>query len=229
MRLFQLFVLLSCFFTSEDLLAQDSLVASSYFKQANSDLMETENDGNRIVLMGNSITQGWPDQHPDFFYDSPYINRGISGQTTSEMLLRFQQDVIDLEPSIVVILAGTNDIAQNRGPVTIDQIAQNIFSMVEMSQEKNIEVVLCSVLPAYQFPWRPQLEPAEQVLALNEQLRTYAEEQQIVYVDYHTAMMNDVHGMKEELAYDGIHPNTAGYLVMEPLLEAGITSILDQQ
>jgi len=175
--------------------------------------------------MGNSITEGWLNIRPEFFAEKPYVNRGISGQTTPQMLLRFRQDVINLKPHAVVILAGINDIAGNTGPSTIDMIFNNIVSMSELAKANNITVIICSVLPAYNFPWRPELKPAEKVVALNALLKEYATKQKIVYVDYFTAMANDLNGLKKNLGSDGVHPNVAGYLVMEPLLEKAINRI----
>ena len=172
--------------------------------------------------MGNSITEGWSRLRPDFFSNKPYINRGIGGQTTPQMLLRFRQDVIGLTPSVVVILAGINDIAENTGPSTIEMIVNNIVSMTELAKANKIKVILCSVLPAYDFPWRQGLEPAKKVLELNKQLKAYADDNKLVYIDYFTPMVNESNGLKKELGTDGIHPNVTGYLVMEPLIEQAI-------
>jgi lysophospholipase L1-like esterase len=144
------------------------------------------------------------------------------------MLLRFRQDVIDLKPSVVVILAGINDIAGNTGPSTIDMIMDNLISMAELANANHIKVVLCSVLPAKDFPWRPGMEPAEKVVKLNGLLRAYAEANDFVYVDYFSSMADDAHGMKESLSYDGVHPTALGYSIMEPLVEKGIAEALKQ-
>ncbi len=176
----------------------------------------------RVVFMGNSITEGWGNLDQDFFKDKPYVNRGISGQTTPQMLLRFRQDVIDLKPAAVVILAGTNDIAGNTGPITLEHTKDNIISMVELARSNGIKVVLCSVLPAFDFSWRPGLQPAERIVRLNEMLKKYATDNGIVYVDYHSAMSDERMGLKKELGEDGVHPNLAGYKVMAPLAERGI-------
>jgi len=196
------------------------------YREANSQLISPSSSEHRIVFMGNSITEGWIKSHPEFFEGKSYVNRGISGQTTPQMLLRFRQDVIDLKPSVVVILAGINDIAGNTGPATIEMIMDNLMSMAELATANNIKVVLCSVLPAKDFPWRPGMEPAEKVVQLNSLLRTYAEQNSFVYVDYFSAMANDVNGMKEGLASDEVHPTALGYSVMEPLVEDGITEAL---
>lgn len=196
------------------------------FQKENTELTMSKPNKHRVVFMGNSITEGWLNIRPDFFANRPYVNRGISGQTTPQMLLRFRQDVINLNPSVVVILAGINDIAGNTGPSTIEMISDNIISMAELAKANNIKVILCSVLPAYDFPWRPGLEPAEKVVKLNKLLKTYANKHNLVYVDYFSAMANESNGLKKELGSDGIHPNKTGYLIMEPLIEKAIKKTL---
>lgn len=181
----------------------------------------------RVVFMGNSITEGWKNKRPDFFENKNYINRGISGQTTPQMLLRFRQDVIDLKPAVVVILAGINDIAQNTGPYSVEDTSGNIFSMCELAKQNGIKVIICSVLPAIDFPWKPGLDPAQKVIALNTILKAYAAKHKLEYVDYFSAMVNEKEGLKEELgSTDGVHPNEAGYAVMEPILQKSILKLL---
>lgn len=198
------------------------------FQEANSKLSTPDATTHRVVFMGNSITIGWINTRPEFFESHSYVNRGISGQTTPQMLLRFRQDVIDLKPSVVVILAGINDIAGNTGPSTLDMIMDNLISMAELAKANHIKVVLCSVLPARDFPWRPGMEPAEKVVKLNKLLRAYADENDLVYVDYFSSMADDANGMKEGLAYDGVHPTALGYSIMEPLVEKGIAEALEK-
>lgn len=181
---------------------------------------------NRVVFMGNSITEGWGPTGTGYFAGKPYINRGISGQTTPQMLLRFRQDVIDLKPAVVVILAGTNDIAGNTGPETLEMIEDNIISMAQLAKANQIKVVLCSVLPVFDYPWKHGIEPAEKVFALNEMLKKYADENKIVYLDYYTPMADDRKGLKAELSGDGVHPNKIGYSIMFPLVEAAIAKAL---
>ena len=176
--------------------------------------------------MGNSIMDSWAPRFPAMFPGKPYIGRGISGQTTPQMLVRFRQDVIALTPRVVVILAGTNDIAGNTGPSTIEMIEDNLASMAELATANGIRVVLCSVLPVFDYPWKPGLEPAPKIIALNRWMRTYAAEHGAVYVDFHGALADERQGMKKELATDGVHPNDAGYLVMAPLVEQGIAATL---
>ncbi|RVT96581.1 acylhydrolase [Mucilaginibacter limnophilus] len=183
----------------------------------------------RVVFMGNSITEGWSNTDPDFFKGKSYVNRGISGQTTPQMLVRFRQDVIDLKPSVVIILAGINDIAQNTGPATLEFTFGNIASMAELARANGIKVVLSSVLPAYDFPWHPGLEPAPKVMKLNAMLKEYADKNNIVYVDYFSAMADERKGLPADLAHDGVHPNLKGYKIMEPLAEKAIAEALKRK
>jgi len=183
-------------------------------------------DHSRVVFMGNSITEGWINKRPEFFNTKKYINRGISGQTTPQMLLRFRQDVIALKPAVVVILAGINDIAQNTGPYSPEATSGNIFSMCELARQNGIKVILCSVLPALDFKWKPGLEPAKKVVELNSILKSYADKNKLFYADYFSAMVNEQLGLKDELGTDGVHPNEAGYAVMEPILEKIIAKSL---
>jgi lysophospholipase L1-like esterase len=180
----------------------------------------------RVVFMGNSITDGWAKFFPNQFPGKPYVGRGISGQTTPQMLVRFRQDVIALKPAVVVILAGTNDIAGNTGPSTLEIIEDNIASMTELAQANGIRVVLSSVLPVFDYPWRQGLEPAPKILALNAWMKDYASKYKAVYLDYHSAMQDELHGLKKELGYDGVHPNEAGYRVMAALAERAIAEAL---
>ena len=175
--------------------------------------------------MGNSITEGWVKTYPEFFSDH-YVNRGISGQTTPQMLIRFRADVIDLKPAAVVILAGTNDIAGNTGPSTLEMIMDNLKSMTEIAKSNGIKVVLCSVLPAYDYSWRPGKEPNIKIPALNKMIKRYARKNGVIYVDYFSAMVDDKNGMKEELTNDGVHPTAAGYDVMQPIIEKAIKKAL---
>ena len=194
------------------------------FQQENSELLLPKANEHRVIFMGNSITEGWLSIRPEFFKNKPYVNRGISGQTTPQMLLRFRQDVIHLKPSTVVLLAGINDIAENTGPSTIEMIANNIISMAELAKANQIKVIICSVLPANNFPWRKGIKPAEKVRKLNLILQLYSYKNKLAYVDYYSAMVNDSHGLKKELGEDGIHPNKKGYLIMEPILEKAINN-----
>ena len=176
--------------------------------------------------MGNSITDGWARWFPAMFPGRPYIGRGISGQTTPQMLVRFRQDVVALHPAAVVILAGTNDIAGNTGPSTLEMIEDNLASMAEIARANGIRVVLASVLPAYEYPWRPGLQPAPTIVALNAWIRDYASRHGDVYLDYHSAMADARQGLRADLSGDGVHPNEAGYRVMAPLAARAIAEAL---
>jgi lysophospholipase L1-like esterase len=180
----------------------------------------------RVVFMGNSITQAWAPFFATMFPGKPYIGRGISGQTTPQMLLRFRADVIALKPAVVVILAGTNDIAGNTGPSTLEMIEDNLASMADLARANNIRVVLCSVLPVFDYRWKPGLEPAPKIVALNAWIRQYAATHGDVYVDFHTPMADERQGLRADLGSDGVHPNEAGYRLMAPLVEAGISKAL---
>jgi lysophospholipase L1-like esterase len=186
------------------------------FKDENAKLVAPAKGENRVVFMGNSITEGWSKTCPEFFEGKPYINRGISGQTTPQMLIRFRADVVALKPAVVVILAGTNDIAGNTGPSTIEMIADNLYSMSEIAKANGIKVVLSSVMPVIDYPWKPGLEPADKIIALNKLIKEYADKNNIVYLDYFSAMVNEQKGMKKEYTYDGVHANKEGYLLMGP-------------
>ncbi len=220
--------LLILFLVSTGVLAQD-WPQLKRFQKENAQISIPKKGEQRVVFMGNSITEGWLQKRPLFFFGKSYINRGISGQTTPQMLLRFRQDVIHLKPTVVVILAGINDIAGNTGPASIPSIEDNIISMVELAKANQIEVVLCSVLPASYFPWKPKMKPGEKVVELNGMLKQYITANQCIYVDLHSAMVNAELGLKKELSYDGVHPNAIGYAVMEPLVEAGIKEALLQK
>lgn len=172
----------------------------------------------KLVFMGNSITEGWKLFDPNFFNSTDYVNRGIGGQTTPQMLIRFKQDVLDLKPKGVVILAGTNDIAGNTGPMSIQEIYNQIESMAGLAALNKIEVFLCSVLPVYDYPWKPGLKPAPKIVALNEMLKTLAGEKNYMYIDYFSEMSDDKNGLKASLGADGVHPNEKGYEIMKRVL-----------
>ena len=180
----------------------------------------------RVVFMGNSITALWQTLDSGFFAGRSYVNRGISGQTTPQMLVRFRQDVIDLHPSAVVLLGGINDIAENTGPATLEAIFGNIVSMAELARANGITVALCSVLPASDFAWHHGLEPGPKIAALNAMIRQYAGANHIVFIDYYAAVVDGRGGMKAEFTTDGVHPNLAGYRAMEPIAQSGIQAAL---
>ena len=196
------------------------------YHEANAKLAPPAGNESRVVFMGNSITEGWDKYFPTMFAGKSYINRGISGQTTPQMLVRFRPDVIALKPKVVVILAGTNDIAGNTGPSTLEMIEGNLASMAEIASANGIKVVLSSVLPVFDYPWKPGLEPAPKIIALNKWMKDYAAQHGAVYLDYHSAMADARGGMREGLAGDGVHPNEAGYRLMAPLVEQAIQRAL---
>jgi lysophospholipase L1-like esterase len=176
----------------------------------------------RVVFLGDSITENWGQLEPDYFSRPDRINRGISGQTTPQMLLRFRQDVIALKPVVVHILAGTNDIAGNVGPMDLEVTEANIASMVDLACANGIRVVVGSVLPVADYPWHRGLNPGPKIVALDDWLKGYARARHLVYVDYYSAMTDGALGVPPALAPDGVHPNAEGYRVMRPLAEAGI-------
>jgi len=190
------------------------------YEQNNSELKKI-NEPDRVVFMGNSITEGWSFLDKDFFINNPFVNRGIGGQTTPQMLIRFKPDVVNLNPKAVVILAGINDIAGNTGPITIENIAENIISMAEIAKANEIKVFICSTLPAIDFPWSPGMEPGPKVVKLNSILKNYCDSNNIPYVDYFSAMSDKKGGLKVPeytTADDLVHPNLAGYKVMEKII-----------
>jgi len=199
------------------------------YEEANKALGPPSADEKRVVFMGNSITEAWVNYSPNFFSDNNYIGRGISGQVTHQMLIRFRADVIALKPKLVVILAGTNDIAQNSGPVSIEEVADNIKSMAEMALQNNIEVIICSVLPAKDYPWKPGMNPLNKIPQLNSMIKEYAIANDLSYVDFFEVMDNGKGGMKvpeHTTENDLVHPNKAGYIVMEALIHGAIQAVL---
>jgi lysophospholipase L1-like esterase len=196
------------------------------YRDENAKLAPPAAGEDRVVFYGNSITEGWAPRFATLFPGKPYIGRGISGQTTPQMLVRFRQDVVALKPKVVVILAGTNDIAGNTGPSTIEMIEDNLASMTEIARANGIRVVLSSVLPVYDYPWKPGLQPAPKIVALNAWMKRYAESVGETYLDYHSAMKDARDGLPPALATDGVHPTEAGYRMMAPLAEAAIARAL---
>jgi lysophospholipase L1-like esterase len=205
------------------------------YREANANLPQPAKNEIRVVFMGDSITDGWSNpQFGGFFPGKPYVNRGISGQTTPQMLVRFRRDVIDLEPQVVVILAGTNDIAGNTGPMTLGQIEANLTTMTELARAHGIRVVLSSVMPVRDGLTNKDGEklvqtkkrPPETIVALNEWIKKYAAENHLVYLDYFSVMVDDQGFLKAETTYDGLHPNAQGYVVMAPLAEKAIQASL---
>lgn len=183
-------------------------------------------DNNRVVFMGNSITDGWLNVSPGFFKKHPsYIDRGIGGQTTPQMLIRFRQDVIDLKPAVVVILAGINDIAGNTGPSSLKMIEDNLGSMAQLARANGIKVILSSVLPAFSFPWRSGIDPVQKIIDLNKWIKAFAQKNNFHYLDYYSAMVDERKGLPAKYSTDGVHPNAEGYKIMEQLVLKELTRI----
>ncbi len=175
-----------------------------------------------VVFMGNSITDNWAKFRPDFFSKHNIAGRGISGQTSSQMLVRFQSDVIDLAPKAVVILAGTNDIARNNGKISLHHIFQNIVSMCQLAKHNNITPIIASVLPASSYSWIKSVKPAEDIKVLNKMLYDYAKKNNIIYIDYYSALADDAGGLPEKHSKDGVHPNVECYQIMEDIVMKSI-------
>src|SRR5215510_99689 len=201
----------------------------SRYKDANAKVPMSEKNENRVVFMGDSITDGW--KLSEYFPGKPYINRGISGQTTPQMLIRFRPDVISLKPRAVLILAGTNDIAGNTGPMTLDMIESNYASMAELAKANGIKIIFASVLPIHDYGNTKVSErrPPEQILKLNEWLKGYCKAKWHIYLDYFGKMVDDKGMLKAELANDGLHPNAEGYKIMAPLAETAIRQALSKK
>ncbi len=173
----------------------------------------------KIVLIGDSITESWKGYSPEFFAENPYlINKGVGGETTPQILDRFNSDVVSLEPEFVIILAGINDIAQNTGYISVSETFTNIVSMVEIANSHNISPILCSVLPASKIVWKPEIKSADLVIELNEKLEKYCIENNTVYIDYFSSMVGEKKELRSDLTYDGVHPDKKGYLIMEKIL-----------
>ena len=241
-KLFLSLVVVSIFLSGYSQDKKDSIVIQNKLKQekkqkmdwANLERYREENQKaglpkageQRVVFMGNSITEGWLNTWPEFFVGKPYLDRGISGQTTPQMLIRFKPDVVNLKPAVVIINAGVNDIAGNTGPSTLEMIEDNISSMAEIAGANGIKVILASVLPAYDFPWNPGLKPADKIVALNKWMKAYAQKNKLVYLDYFSAMADERNGLPMKYSGDGVHPNLAGYKIMGPLAEKAIAEAL---
>ncbi|MBL4674621.1 MAG: SGNH/GDSL hydrolase family protein [Mucilaginibacter sp.] len=216
-------------FTASGAIAQDWPNLTRY-QQENAELSAQPNPGNRVVFMGNSITEGWKRTDPEFFdANKNYIDRGISGQTTPQMVLRFRQDVIDLKPAVVTILAGTNDIAGNTGPATLEQIFGNLQTMAQLAATYKIKVVLSSILPVFDYPWKPGIEPAAKIIKLNAMIKDFAAKNGFYYLDYHSLMKDDKDGLRAELGNDGVHPNKAGYAIMEKAVQEVLKKALNDK
>ena len=206
---------------------------TNIYREENKKIGLPSKDEKRIIFFGNSITQNWS-EYTDYFKENNYINRGISGQTTYQMLLRFRDDVVNLKPAAVVILAGINDLAGNNGPVTKEEVIDNIKSMAEIANANGIKVFLSSILPTYDFIWTPGVYPANDVIEINNNIKVYCQSGSSIYVDYHTAMKDTRDGLKDKFTYwveevkryDGVHPNKEGYREMERIVSNKLKEIL---
>lgn len=197
--------------------AQDWANLSKY-NDENKILLESKKQDKRIVFLGNSITESWKKLRPNFFKENNFVNRGIDGQTTPQMLLRFRQDIVNINTDIVIILAGTNDIAGNTGTSTLDMIQNNIASMCDIAKQNDIEIVLCSILPVHHYPWASEIKPIDKIKLLNDWVKNYSNKNNICFVDYYSSMVNDNGGMKSNLSEDRVHPNKEGYFIMEKII-----------
>lgn len=196
-----------------------------YYREANAAVAPPSGDEQRVVFYGASIVQFWKTRGA-FFPGKPYIDRGISGQTTAQMLVRFRQDVILLRPKAVVILGGTNDVAGNMGPMTPEMTENNWQSMAELARANGIAVIFATITPSTDFPWRRGLQPAEKIRSLNAWLKNYCANHGATFLDVYSVLTNDEGGMKEGLSLDGVHPNAKGYALMEPLTQSAIDRVL---
>ena len=210
----------------EDIAKETDWANNNYYKEANLKLKAYSADKKRVVFMGDSITENWGILKPEFFSQTKFINRGISGQTSPQMLIRFRSDAIELEPSIIIILAGTNDIAGNTGPTTIKMISNNIISMSELALSHNIKVIISSVLPIYSYNWSDVKEPNKKVIDLNKILYDYATKKNLPFLDYYSSMVDNRPGLKKEFSDDEVHPNKVAYEVMSDLALKAIRTAL---
>ena len=204
----------------------DDWAQLDFYKKLNSEIDLPSKNENRIVFMGNSITEGWGQLYPEYFSKKSFINRGISGQTTPQMLIRIRPDVIDLKPVIVIILAGINDIAGNTGPSTVKMICDNIISMAELAKINGIKVILSSVLPAGGYPWEPGINPSKKIIAVNKIINDYSKNNNMLYLDYYSSMVYDNDSLNPDYTYDGVHPNKSGYKIMSKLADSVIAKAL---
>lgn len=207
----------------------DDWAALSKYQKENELLMAQGKKEKSIVFLGSSIFEFWKQKRPEYFSNNPYICRGISGQISPQLLVRFRQDVINLKPEAVIILAGSNDIAGNTGHVTNDSIMDHIKSMAELARLHDIKVILCKYLPVYAYPWNKDIQPADKIVALNQLIERYAIENKLTILDYWTPLVDDKKGQRAELTVDGVHPNLAGYKIMEAVTEKAIDEALKRK
>jgi len=197
-----------------------------YYRERNAALAPPAAGEQRVVFFGDSITEMWGRTWNTSFPGKPYVNRGISGQTSPQMVLRFHQDVVDLHPKVVLILAGTNDIAEKTGPMTAEATLDDFRAMLEMARANGIKMVVGSIPPSDDFYWNKGLEPAPKIKALNQKLEAWCKSEGVVWVDYYTPLADEKGAMKAGLSQDGVHPTPAGFAIMTPLAEAGIRTAM---
>lgn len=210
--------------TKEDF--RDDWADLHHYQTRNASLGAPKAGDKRVIFLGSSIFERWSDLMPEFFNNKNYINRGISGQISPQLLIRFRQDVIDLKPKAVIILAGSNDIAGSTGHVSNQTIMNNIKSMSELAKLNGIRVILCAYLPVYDYPWRKGLKPAEKIISLNKEIQAYAAKEGFVLVDYFSPLVDERKGQQAALTLDGVHPNAAGYKIMAKVTEEAIAKAL---
>ena len=205
----------------------NKLINLDRYAEANAALPAPAKGEKRVVFIGNSITDGWPNAHPDFFKSNNYVGRGISGQTSPQLLSRFRQDVINLKPVAVLINIGTNDVAQNTGPYNEEFTLGNIMSMAELADANGIKVILSSVTPAGEYPWRKEIKDVPQkIMYLNAKIKAYAKEKGFSYIDYFSVMCDENNALKSNLGTDGVHPNEEGYKIMEATAKKVIDKVI---
>lgn len=224
-------ILIMSFFSFFGLFSQaqefNKLINLDRYAEANAALPAPAKGEKRVVFIGNSITDGWPNAHPDFFKSNNYVGRGISGQTSPQLLSRFRQDVINLKPVAVLINIGTNDVAQNTGPYNEEFTLGNIMSMAELADANDIKVILSSVTPAGEYPWRKEIKDVPQkIMSLNAKIKAYAKEKGFSYIDYFSVMCDENNALKSNLGSDGVHPNEEGYKIMEATAKKVIDKVI---
>ena len=224
-------ILIMSFFSFFGLFSQaqefNKLINLDRYAEANAALPAPAKGEKRVVFIGNSITDGWPNAHPDFFKSNNYVGRGISGQTSPQLLSRFRQDVINLKPVAVLINIGTNDVAQNTGPYNEEFTLGNIMSMAELADANGIKVILSSVTPAGEYPWRKEIKDVPQkIMSLNAKIKAYAKEKGFSYIDYFSVMCDENNALKSNLGTDGVHPNEEGYKIMEATAKKVIDRVI---
>ena len=205
---------------------KDDWANLSKYEKENAALGQPKPGERRVVFLGSSVFEFWKQKDPEYFAGKAYLNRGVAGQISPQLLLRFRADVIDVKAKAVIILAGSNDIAANTGHITNARIMDNVKSMVELAKANKISVILCAYLPIIDYPWRKGIEPADKIIALNKLIRAYAAEEKLVLLDYFTPFVNEVNGQKAELTTDGVHPNLKGYKIMEGITDEAIAKAL---